>query len=316
MGVAIQFMKTQKTIKSFLLFVCLGLSLLYGNYTSFSSLLIIPSARENALAGTGVAHAQGPQAMFFNPALTGGLEKTVVSFSYNNWFLDMYQQSLFVVKPLPMLNVGLGITNFNHGELELRPNQPTESEIGNFSPADFSFYLNLSRKLNEDLLLGVSGRYYYEKILDYTATGYGLDIGLLFKASPKFNLGFSVINFGSTMYFIRDEFWLPTRFLTGVNYVVNLRPNIKTAFVSDLSYFVYDKRMEFNSGIETQISQVYFIRAGYNFTNLIHRQNEYIPNSLSIGFGVIVKKIRMEYAFSPYSSGLDDVHHFSIGFGY
>lgn len=306
------FMKTKKTIKILLFFVCLGISSLYSHYTSFSSLLITPSARENALAGTGVANAQGPQAMFFNPAITGKLEKTAVSLSYNNWFLDMYQQSLFVVKPLPILNLGLGITNFNPGELEMRPNQPLESPIGKFSPADFSFYLNLSRKLDERVLLGISGRYYYEKILDYTATGYGIDIGLWFKVLSGFDVGFSVINFGSTMHFIRDEFWLPTRLITGINYDFNLRPNIKTALVSDMSYFVYDKSVELKSGIETQIFQKYFMRAGYNFSNAINHQ----PNSFTIGLGVIVKRIRLEYAFTPYQMGLDDTHHFSIGFGY
>ncbi|MCX7784723.1 MAG: PorV/PorQ family protein [candidate division WOR-3 bacterium] len=309
-------MTLRKNIKLIGIFLCLTLSGLNANYTGFPSLLITPSARENALAGTGVACAYGPQAMFINPALTSELNRTAVSFSYTNWFLDMYQQSLFAVRPLPIINLGLGITNFNHGELELRPNQPTETEIGKFSPSDFSFFLNLSRKLDERVLLGISGRYYYEKILEHTATGYGIDIGLLFKVWPRFHIGFSVINFGRTMYFIRDEFWLPTRFLTGINYDFTLKPNIKIALGSDFSYFVYDKRLEFNSGVEMQIFQQYFIRAGYNFADLIDRRTKSTPSSISMGFGVIIKKIRLEYAFTPYSDGLDDTHHFSIGFGY
>ena len=135
-------------------------------YTGFSSLRIIPSARECAMGGAGVISAIGPSAMYYNPALTAALKSFAVNINYTKWFLDTYEQSVFLTRPLPYFNLGLGLVNFNAGELEYRPDHPTENPYGEFNPVDFNFYLNLSRSAAK-MAYGISARVYYEKIYEY-----------------------------------------------------------------------------------------------------------------------------------------------------
>jgi len=279
-------------------------------FTGFSSLRINPSARECAMGGAGVISAIGPSAMYYNPALTATLKSFTVNINYTKWFLDTYQQSIFLTRPLPYFNLGLGVVNFNAGELEYRPDHPTESPYGEFNPVDFNFYLNLSRSAAK-MGYGISARVYYEKIYEYTATGIGADVGLSFVPVPNLQVGFSIINFGTTMRFIREDFLLPTKFLAGLNYNINFSQNSsfpKLKIASDLGYLFYDKKAELNSGLELSFKDKYFIRTGYKSTEQANHYN--------FGFGVIVQKFRIEYAYSPFDLNISGTHHFSLSLGY
>jgi hypothetical protein len=158
---------------------------------------------------------------------------------------------------------------------------------------------------------GVSGRFYYQKIYEYTATSIGADAGLSFDLPSNFQIGVSLVNFGTTMRFIREDFSLPTKFLAGADYTVNLdmiSKNTKIKITSDLGYLFYDKKVDFNSGLELSFKDKYFLRTGYKFTDK--------TNHLNLGFGLIVKKMRIEYAFSPYNLDIGSTHHFSLSLGY
>jgi len=252
--------------------------------------------------------------MYYNPSLTGNLSSFAVNLNYTKWFLDTYEQSIFLVQPLKIFNLGLGIVNFNAGKFDFRADYPTAEPIGYFKPNDFNFYLSLSRsttKNNYQTSFGISGRYYYEKIYEFDATGIGVDAGLSVKFPSRIQIGFAITNFGTTMKFIREDIWLPTKMLGGIGYDIdinktNLKPQLKLN--ADLGYLVYDKKLNLNSGIELSMKDRYFIRAGYKFSEE--------ANHLNLGFGLIVKNLRFEYAYSPYDLDLSSTHHFSVSFGY
>jgi len=284
-------------------------------YSSYSSLRITPSARECALGSTGVVAASGPVAIYYNPALSSELKSFAITINYAKWLLDTYEQSLFITRPLSYFNLGFGIVNFNAGNLEYRLDHPTEDPSGYFTPNDFNFFLNISRavtKNNYTTQFGFSGRYYYQKISEYSATGFGVDAGLAFIISPNLKVGFSLTNFGTSMKFVREHFSLPTKFLTGIGYDVDLAksnrsPRLK--ITSDLGYWLHEKKLNLNTGLEFSVQEKYFLRVGYKFNNIAN-------NQYSAGFGVIVKKIRLEYAYNPYNLDLVCTHHFSFGVGY
>lgn len=295
-----------RTLVKLLFFIISILSFVNANNVSYSSLRIIPSARECAMGGAGVISAIGPSAMFYNPALTANLNTFALNINYAKWFFDSYEQSLFLFRPLPYFNLGLGIVNFNAGELEARPDQPTDEVYGTFNPSDFNFFVNLSRRANK-MSYGLSGRFYYQKIYEYTATGYGADVGLTFNPLANFDLGVALTNFGTTMRFIREDFWLPTKFSLGITYKIQ-NPKFKIQNCLDLSYLFYDKKTELNAGIELSFTEKYFARAGYKLSELV--------NDYNFGFGLIVKQFRIEYAYSPYNLNIPSVHHFSLSLGY
>lgn len=306
--------KLKKQINNRLLIsiiICGLSSLLLANSSSFSSIKITPSAREQAMGGAGVICALGPQSMYYNPALTSGINSFAVNFNYNQWFFDTYNQSIFLMRPFRYLNFGFGAVNFNAGELELRPDYPTNDILGEFSPVDFNFYFNISRKLTSaqnPVSLGASARLYYSKIYDQTATGYGFDAGLSYQPADNLQIGISIVNFATQMRYVREKFSVPRRFAAGADYLIKISANQKLKLAIDLAYLYYEQVFNLSSGLEYIIHDRYFIRSGYKHSDQ--------PNYFSAGIGFIVKNLRVEYAFTPYQLDLGSNHHISLGIGY
>ena len=295
----------------FLLFFIISItSFAYANLTGYSSLQIIPSARECAMGGTGVVSGLGPQAMYYNPSLTSNLTSFAVNVNYSKWFLDMYEQSIFLVRPFSSFNLGLGIVNFNAGKLDFRPDYPTDDPIDNFQPVDFNFLFNFSKKTEQEKYqtsFGVSGRFYYQKISEYTATAVGADAGFSIDLPANLQAGIAIKDFGTSMEFIREEFSLPTKILAGVIHKIrNSKFEIRNCI--DVGYLIYDKELNINYGLELSLSDRYFIRGGYKINDNTNHYN--------LGFGVLVRNIRIEYALSPNNLDIGNTHHFSIGLGY
>jgi hypothetical protein len=293
-------------ISRLLIFLTIIFALAFSD-SGLASLKIVPGVREAGMASTGVASAQGPQAIYFNPAAISRDNNFMVNLYYAKWFLDTHHQSLFVVRPLKIFNIGFGVVNFSYGEVENRDNKPTEEPIGYFNPQDYSFFLTLSRALDSRTAIGVSGKFYYQKIFEKAVSAGGIDVGLKFDVMEKLALGFSIINFGSTMRYIREKFWLPTEAKAGASYNLPLG-NHSLIGALDLSYLPYDKKFNAGIGAEFSLNNLIFLRAGVSpFSE---------TDKISSGLGVKLNKFRLEYAFSPYTENLGATHRFSVGFGY
>lgn len=271
-----------------------------------ASLKIVPGAREAAMASTGVASAQGPSAIYFNPAQVSRYTNFLVNLYYAKWFFDTHHQSLFLVRPTKLFNIGFGMVNFSYGKVEKRKDKPTDEIVGYFIPQDYSFFLALSRALDERTAIGVSGKFYWQKIEAMTASSGGLDMGVKFQISPQFDLGFSIINFGSTLRYEREKFWLPTETKAGLSYNINFG-NYYLIGAADFSYFPFDKRFGTGIGFEFAFDKI-ALRAGVRpFAE---------TGKFSAGLGIKWHKFRLEYATTPYTYNLGVTHRFAIGFGY
>jgi hypothetical protein len=120
-------------------------------------------------------------------------------------------------------------------------------------------------------------------------------------------LGFSIINFGSTMRYIREKFWLPTEAKAGASYNLPLG-NQSLIGALDLSYLPYDKKFSAGIGAEFALNNFLFLRAGVSpFSE---------TGKISSGLGLKLNNFRVEYSFSPYTENFGTTHRFSVGFGY
>jgi hypothetical protein len=273
----------------------------------FASLKIGIGSRECGMGDAGTAAARGPQAIYWNPALNGWAEGFAANVSYSAWFVGMSKGGLFVVRPTPVLNLGLGLTSFSAGKLENRDDRPTDEPIGTFEPADYSLYLNLSRPLAPKVAMGFTGRCYYQKILDHSVSGVGADFGLLFLPRDGMKVGLAVLDFGSSMKYKYADFALPTRGNAGVSYSLPFGKSEFTA-TGDFGYGFFDQRISANLGAEVLLNQVLALRAGYKTLD---------PTAgLTMGLGVRVKGVRLEYSFGLHDLNLGATHRFALGLGY
>lgn len=298
--------KSTKKILSQALLIFLLLSLAFGN-SGLTSLKIAPGAREAGMASTGVASAQGPQAIYFNPALISSYHNFLLNLYYARWFFDMSHQAIFVMRPTKIFNIGLGVVNFSYGAIENRAENPTDEPLGYFNPQDYSFFLTLSRALDNRTAIGASGKFYFQKILDKTVTSGGADVGLKFLVLPEMALGVSIINFGPTLRYSREKFWLPTEAKIGIGYDLPLG-NQQLSGAIDIGYFPYDKKISAGVGTEFVFNNSLFVRFG------IRPFSE--TNKITTGLGFKLNNFRVEYSFAPYTYNLGTTHRFAIGIGY
>lgn len=290
--------------------------------TGFSSLKILPGVREAGMAGTGAASAFGPQAIAVNPAAGAGTNGFSAVASYAKWLLDTHHQSLFVGRNLSALNVGFGVSSFSAGQFEHRI-KPTEDPIGTFTPTDFTAYLNLARPIGNIVQVGLTGRYYYSRIYDNDAEGLGVDGGIRVTPIDGLTLGASVVDFGKTMYFVREVFWLPTRGRLGASYDLVPFEHGRLTFAADGSYFVYNKVVGAAAGLEFCWSDVAMVRTGYGFmsdaNHPVDVRNLFktIQNkgNLNFGLGVQAGLFRFDYSFAAMSFDLGGAHRVSVGVG-
>ncbi|MEO0019228.1 MAG: PorV/PorQ family protein [candidate division WOR-3 bacterium] len=265
------------------------------------------SAREAAMAGTGTATGFGPQAVAFNPAASAGVSPFSVQAGYTKWLLDTHHQTVFACRDLRHFVLGIGIVTFANGRFEYRDERPTAEPRGTFFPLDLTGYLNLSRRLAPIADFGISGRYFYSKIMQSEAAGFGGDIGCRFYPIKNLTLGTAIIDFGKTMSYSYEIFWLPTRANIGAGYNLPLGSHLINLAI-DCSYLFYTKKLNYALGTEFTLADIISFRAGYNFTNR--------TNNLNFGLGISRGLFHLDYAFSPLGFNLGSAHRITLGFGY
>jgi len=274
--------------------------------TGFSSLKILPGVREAGMAGTGVASAFGPQAITVNPAAGAATDGFAATASYAKWILDTHHQSLFVARSFPALCVGVGVTSFSAGQFEYRV-KPTEDPIGTFTPTDFSAYLNLARPIGKMVQVGLTARYFYSRVYEDEAAGLGIDGGVRVMPIERLTLGASIVDFGKKMYFVQEEFLLPTRGRLGASYDILPFDHGRLTVTADGSYFLNSKETGAAAGLEFAWSEVVALRAGYDFLSE--------ANHLNFGLGLRAGLFRFDYSFAAMNLDLGGAHRVSVGLG-
>jgi hypothetical protein len=259
------------------------------------------------MGDAGAAAAQGPQAMYWNPALTADAGRFAANASYAAWFLNMSKSGLFVIRPMALFHLGFGASAFSAGQLEYRRDRPDEEPGGSFEPVDYSFYANLSRRLAPNVAFGLSGRFYYQKIMNRSAAGAGVDLGLLVSPADRLRLGLTLRDFAPSMKLWTREYAMPTRGVVGAVYSLAVGFGELSA-TADLGYGFPDRTMTLNAGAELLLNRVLALRAGYRALNQ--------SKGMTLGIGLKAKGMRLEYAFGLHDNDLAATHRFALGFGY
>ncbi len=264
-------------------------------------------AREAAMAGCGTATGTGPQALVYNPANSAFISPFSIQADYTKWFLDTRHQSLFLIRDCRYLVVGGGVTSFTNGKFEYRTDRPTAEPLGTFTPVDITGYFNLAKFWHRYAVTGITVRYFYSKIMSSELNGFGADVGVRSAPLKNLTIGLAVVDFGRTLSYRRDVFWLPARARLGIGYQLPLGNNRFTGAI-DGSYFFYSQKTALQIGAEFQLNQFLSLRAGYDLGNT--------AGNLNFGLGLTRNKIRIDYAFSPLEFNLGAAHRLAIGFGY
>ncbi len=190
--------------------------------TSVPFLRVSPDARAGAMGDQGIATSPDVNAQFYNVAKYPFLESSWgVGASYTPWFKDLglkdvYLASLAAHYKLDDQQVLSGsLRYFNLGSIQFTDASGNDLNKGN--PREFGLDIGYSRKLSDNLALGISLRYIYSNLASGSSSFGGAykpgnavagDIGLYYTTAAEngqgWNAGLVMSNLGSKIGYTED----------------------------------------------------------------------------------------------------------------
>ncbi len=154
----------------------------------------------------------GELVSYYNPAVTVFQEKNSVLTGYsflsvdrNLNFLSYTRRFDFYSKkdslaenPKPRNSAGVSIGVINAGVSNIDGRDNNGLPTGELSTSENQFYLAVANRFSDKLSVGITAKFYYYKLFeDINTTGFGVDIGALYKINDQFTVALAVIDINS-----------------------------------------------------------------------------------------------------------------------
>ena len=301
-------------------------------------LLIEPSARFTALGNAGVAADPDVDAVYFNPAAAGRIERLMLQFSHVDWLAGIRYDYAAAAIPFGKWGTGFGaVTSLNSGEIDVRTVSQPLGTGERYSVSDVAIGLGYSYAVSERFAAGLQVRYLQETIWHTSASTVTFDIGSLYAVSRSgLRIGSSITNFGTSARFSgRDigitydedptrygdngtlpgdrstqDYPVPVLFRVGVAYPYRLSPDVQAWTVLSASH-PSDNSESLSGGAELRYRNLLALRVGYQ--NLFKQDSE---EGLAAGAGLSGRlpgfDYRIDYAWAGFGR-LGDVHRLTLG---
>ncbi|MBI3585529.1 MAG: PorV/PorQ family protein [Ignavibacteriales bacterium] len=285
------------------LFLC-QVSTAQGTSSGSSYLKLPMNARSAALSDAMVADPGTFSSSFVNPANLATQGSYELMLSHTQWIQDVQTEFIAARLPFSFGTFGVAIGNNNVKGIELR--DIPGPAIGTFSARSAFLQGSFAANVVENLNVGGTVKYLYEKIYVDEATGYGFDIGATYR-TPLSGLvaGFAVTNLGSLGQLRNETSQVPSFARLGATYSFT-ESDFNCSAGATLANDAKQSAAHVQLGFETIYDKTFAARIGY--------VTGYETRGLTAGIGVHYSLVKFDYAYVPFSLGLGDAHLFSLGF--
>ena len=180
----------------------------YGS-TAANFLEIGVGSANAAMGDAGVTIAEGPSAVYWNPAALAFITRNENAFMLQPWVLDinmMFIGSTFHVNRVGTF--GLSLTHMGYGDMEVTSMAQQEGTGEKFSANEYSAGLTFSRKIVQWFSFGATAKIISSKIWHSTASAFAIDVGTIVnteflsptgKKEDGMRIGMSISNYGTRM---------------------------------------------------------------------------------------------------------------------
>jgi hypothetical protein len=296
-----------------------------GELSSFPFLQFEPSARAAAMGGAFGAVADGDvNALFYNPAVPGPASAGTPSLTYVNHVSDVNAGSVAYSRTIRGLGTtASGAVRFAHwGQFEGRDEFGVRT--GTFTAGDVALTTGLSRGYGTRWRYGATASLIYSSIADADAAALATDLGVLYRIPARqFAVGASVRHLGVALdRFGQSRPDLPLDVQVSLSKRLAHLPLLISLTGYDLQNLddgvlggsTFDHVLgHLALGGEFQLGDHFRARFGYN-----HRRSKELAlrdrldlAGLSLGFGLIVSRLTVDYAYSSWSD-LGGLHQFTL----
>lgn len=311
--------------------------------TAAKFLSIGVGARANAMGGAYSSIANDASAMYWNPAGIAEITEVQTLFTYTKMFADINIDYFGVVLPAGSIgNFGISVTALNVGEMDVTSEYYPEGTGEKFSAGSYAFALTYAKYITEDFSVGANVKYIREDIYNSSASGFGFDIGTIFK-TPFYGIRFasSISNYGTKMqmsgddllirydpdqqragnnqtidaFYKTDEYELPLRLQVGISRDFQIMDEHHLTIAIDATH-PNDNNQWVNVGGELSFfNNLVSLRGGYKTLFLKDSQE-----GLTLGGGIKYDglkffRIAVDYSYQQLKY-LDNMHSFSIMLGF
>jgi opacity protein-like surface antigen len=293
--------------------------------------------RAIGMGGAYTALANDITAMYWNPGGTANIQMNEAFFNHTSLYADIGFDYAAVASHLSDFGtVGAFVSVLSMDEMVVRTEEVPEGTGEFFDAGAIVIGINYSRFLTENFAIGFNAKYINEYIWHMNSTGFGLDIGTLYKI-PVLNelrIAASISNFGTKMQLAGrdvtriinsgagggnsintnlelDQFDLPLLFRFGISNDIVRSEESRITLAVDAIH-PNDHTEYINAGFEYSWEEIIFLRGGYN--SLFEKDSE---KGLTLGFGLqyrIIELVQLglDYAYQDFGR-LNEVHYFSLG---
>ncbi len=272
----------------------------------FQMLKIVSGASMAAQGGAGAFSATDAFPFLQNPA-AGVINRThVISMTQNYWLFDTTLNCLAYTNFLGKTAFGLSYRYLDYGKIDSYDD--TGENIGEFHPIDLTFSTNFAFRITPDHFVGLNINALYEKIDTSSSFGFSFDVGYVYITPIKdLKLAAAIKHFGKTSEMDKEDIDLPvTGEIAAVkDFNINL---IKISSEIKAIKHIDDDVIKAVIGLNIIPIEKLTLRFGYKIN--------YDLGNISLGLGINLKKINIDYAYIPSDPDyeINDVHMIGISY--
>ena len=157
--------------------------------------------RAVAMGSAFVAEGNDILSLYWNPGAFVQAERTEFAFTNTEWLAGTKFRWFGFMLNLDNTNAfGLSLTQLDYGEEEVTTVQSPDGTGQKWAANDLAVAISYSRRLTDRFSIGGSAKFISQTIWNESASGFTLDVGLLFVTDfNNMRLGMSMSNFGSDL---------------------------------------------------------------------------------------------------------------------
>lgn len=286
--------------------------------SAFSFLKINVGARAVAMGTAFTGLADDESALYYNPAGIASFEYDRYLLGYHSYFVGMQSGIVGYIHPLDYTSViGLYISYLNYGEMdEADGNGNLTGQT--FGGGDMLIGLAYARNISRTFQIGLTSKFIYEKIENYSATGLAFDIGArLSDDRDRYKIGVVAQNIGTQLSSLGQAKSDPLPLTIRVG--VSAKPRVMNIILAGDVIIPRDNDVDFALGAEYYHLDPFLIRLGWNSfgSNYTTSAKDDTWAGLSFGVGMIMKnlgafgKAQLSYSYTP-AADLGNSHRITI----
>jgi len=246
-------------------------------------------ARTLGLGGAFVGMADDVSSVLWNPAGLSQLVPNEVRFETAQLYEDTAIHSFgFAVPGNRLPSFALSVVTLRSGAFE-RTNAMNDP-LGEFSNNETAYIFTMSRSLTPRLAFGLNAKLVQQSVEDFSANGFGFDIGGLYDVTPTVRVGASVQNLGGPNLSLRE---------TEEKYPVDMRGGVALRVLGGRGLLTAEVDRSSESGVRLHGGSEYWVQPSLALR--VGMNDEQPGGGFSYRFG---SNYQMDYGIADHALGL------------